>query len=133
MIPPDSVRCIVSILQQKLYRNVQSGNHVGVFIEENIQTKRVVAQLEQSTANRARCKLMRFMTPGSQSIRSQIPPPHPPLHRDFEPEALRRAIFFLSHAGSHPTFTKDSWLPRMSRRKSFGVPPVTGGDDAYVS
>ena len=54
-IPPDSVRCIVSILQQKLYRNVQSGNDVGVSIEENIQTKRVVAQLERSTANGARC------------------------------------------------------------------------------
>jgi hypothetical protein len=40
-------------LQQKLYRNVQSGNDVGVSIEDNIQTKRVVAQLERSTANGA--------------------------------------------------------------------------------
>lgn len=56
-IPPDSVRCIVSILQQKLYRNVQSGNDVAASIEQNIQTKRVVAQLERSTANGARCKL----------------------------------------------------------------------------
>jgi hypothetical protein len=32
---------------------------------------------------------------------------------DLEPEALRRAIFLLSHAGSHPNilWTKDNWIP----------------------
>lgn len=32
---------------------------------------------------------------------------------DLNPEALRRAIFLLSHAGSHPNilYTKDNWIP----------------------
>jgi hypothetical protein len=32
---------------------------------------------------------------------------------DLEPKALRRAIFLLSHAGSHPNilWTKDNWIP----------------------